>query len=128
MKTRNLLFVAMACMGLLSPVHAAVLKVETPNTQLVLDATEGQQLALLYYGDKSATLDDIYVVPCLIIYTHGDGLKFVAQSDTDGGCLAFDFRLLTFDYQVQRQVTIGMLHLQGRQVNHINVAKSGIRR
>jgi len=49
----------MACMGLLSPVHAAVLKLETTNTQLVLDATEGQQFALLYYGDKSATLDDI---------------------------------------------------------------------
>ena len=49
----------MACMGLLCPVHAAVLKVETPNTQLVLDATEGQQLAMLYYGDKSATLEDI---------------------------------------------------------------------
>ncbi len=39
--------------------HAEVLKVETPNTQLVLDATEGQELALLYYGDKSATLEDI---------------------------------------------------------------------
>ena len=49
----------MACMGLLSPVHAAVLKLETPNTQLVLDATEGQQLSMLYYGDKSATLEDI---------------------------------------------------------------------
>ena len=49
----------MACMGLLCPVHAAVLKVETPNTQLVLDATEGQQLAMLYFGDKSATLEDI---------------------------------------------------------------------
>ena len=59
MKTRNLLFVAMACMGLLSPVHAEVLKVETPNTQLVLDATEGQQLAMLYYGDKSATMEDV---------------------------------------------------------------------
>ena len=59
MKTRNLLFVAMACMGLLCPVHAAVLKVETPNTQLVLDATEGQQLAMLYYGDKSATMEDV---------------------------------------------------------------------
>jgi hypothetical protein len=59
MKTRNLLFVAMACMGLLSPMHAGVLKVETPNTQLVLDATEGQPLAMLYYGDKSATLEDI---------------------------------------------------------------------
>ena len=59
MKTRKLLLLAMACMGLLSPMHAAVLKVETPNTQLILDATEGQQLALLYYGDKSATLEDI---------------------------------------------------------------------
>ena len=59
MKTRNLVFVAMACMGLLCPVHAAVLKVETPNTQLVLDATEGQQLAMLYYGDKSATMEDV---------------------------------------------------------------------
>ena len=49
----------MACMGLLCPVHAAVLKVETPNTQLVLDATEGQQLAMLYYGDKSATMEDV---------------------------------------------------------------------
>ena len=49
----------MACMGLLSPVHAAVLKVETPNTQLILDAAEGQQLAMLYYGDKSATMEDI---------------------------------------------------------------------
>ncbi|MCR4665454.1 MAG: hypothetical protein K5660_08830, partial [Paludibacteraceae bacterium] len=39
--------------------HAAVLTVETPNTQLILDATEGQQLALLYYGDPSATLEDI---------------------------------------------------------------------
>ena len=59
MKTRKLLLLAMACMGLLSPMHAAVLKVETPNTQLIFDATEGQQLALLYYGDKSATLEDI---------------------------------------------------------------------
>ena len=59
MKTRKLLLLAMACMGLLSPMHAAVLKVETPNTQLILDATEGQQLALLYYGDKSATMEDV---------------------------------------------------------------------
>ena len=59
MKIHGLVLVSMACMGLLCPVHAAVLKVETPNTQLVLDATEGQQLALLYYGDKSATEEDI---------------------------------------------------------------------
>ncbi len=46
-------------MGLLSPVHAAFFTLETPNTRLILDVTEGQQLALLYYGDKSATIEDI---------------------------------------------------------------------
>ena len=39
--------------------NAEVLRLETPNTQLVLDATEGQELRVLYFGDKSATLADI---------------------------------------------------------------------
>ena len=59
MKIHDLVLVSLACMGLLCPVHAAVLKLETPNMQLVLDVTEGQQLAMLYFGDKSATLEDI---------------------------------------------------------------------
>ncbi len=46
-------------MGLICPVHATFVTLETPNTRLILDATEGQQLAMLYYGDKSATPDDI---------------------------------------------------------------------
>lgn len=81
MKTRNLLLLVMACMGLLSPMHAAVLKLETPNTQLVLDATEGQQLSMLYYGDKSATLEDIANSQQLM--ANGQSFAYPAFGDID---------------------------------------------
>ena len=71
----------MACMGLFSPVHAAFFTLETPNTRLILDATEGQQLALLYYGDKSATLDDIANSQQLI--ANGQSPAYPAFGDID---------------------------------------------
>jgi alpha-galactosidase len=40
-------------------VHAAFITLETPGTRLILDVTEGQLLRSLYYGDKSATVNDI---------------------------------------------------------------------
>ena len=58
MKARFLILVCLASMGTL-PVLAASYTLQTPNTQMVLDATEGQELRMLYYGDKSATLADI---------------------------------------------------------------------
>ena len=58
MKARFLILVCLASMGTL-PVLAASYTLQTPNTQMVLEATEGQELKMLYYGDKSATLADI---------------------------------------------------------------------
>ena len=59
MKTRQLFVFILACIGLFSPVHAAFVTLETPGTRLILDVTEGQLLRSLYYGDKSATVNDI---------------------------------------------------------------------
>ena len=41
------------------PIQAETFTLRTPGTQLVLEATQGQDLQLLYYGDKSATASDI---------------------------------------------------------------------
>jgi len=46
-------------MGMTVPVLAASYTLQTPKMQLVLDATEGQELQVLYFGDKSASLADI---------------------------------------------------------------------
>ena len=38
--------------------------IETPNTQMLLTATEGSDLQLSYYGDKSATLQELRDAGC----------------------------------------------------------------
>ena len=38
--------------------------IETPNTQMLLTATEGSDLKLSYYGDKSATLQELRDAGC----------------------------------------------------------------
>lgn len=59
MKPKHLILIVLASMGLNVPVLAASYTLQTPKMQLVLDATEGQELQVLYFGDKSATLADI---------------------------------------------------------------------
>ena len=56
---RFLVWLGIASMGLTVPVLAASYTLQTPNTQMVLEATEGQELKVLYFGDKSASLADI---------------------------------------------------------------------
>ena len=56
---RFLVWLGIASMGLTVPVLAASYTLQTPKMQLVLDATEGQELKMLYFGDKSASLADI---------------------------------------------------------------------
>ncbi|MBR0309414.1 MAG: alpha-galactosidase [Paludibacteraceae bacterium] len=56
---RLIVLLSLACMGLSSPMHATCVTLTTPHTQMVLDATEGNELKMLYYGDRSATAEDI---------------------------------------------------------------------
>ena len=46
--------------------------VETPNTQLLLTATEGSDLGKLYYGDKSATLQKLRQNEVWVTHLHGN--------------------------------------------------------
>ena len=56
MKRLFLSFLFVSCSLLLS---SEVITLQTPNTQLVLRAEQGQDLQVLYYGDKSATIADL---------------------------------------------------------------------
>ena len=53
------LFTMCACLCVGARLHAEVITLQTPNTRLILKYEIGQDLQLLYYGDKSATLRDI---------------------------------------------------------------------
>ena len=50
---------ACACLGVCAPLHAEIIRLQTPGTQLVLRADTGEQLQLLYYGDLSASETDL---------------------------------------------------------------------
>ena len=59
MKPKHLILIVLASMGMTVPVLAASYTLQTPKMQLVLDATEGQELQVLYFGDQSASPADI---------------------------------------------------------------------
>ncbi|MBQ7258892.1 MAG: alpha-galactosidase [Paludibacteraceae bacterium] len=122
MKTRLVAVLIIASMGLLRPVLAASYTLRTPNTQLILSAEQGQDLQLLYYGDKSATIEDLtnanananaalpafgtvdmVVLPALQVQ-HADGdlnLELVVQSveplplqgESEGACITLRDKL-----------------------------------
>ena len=73
MKTNFMIL--LASIGMTVPVLAASYTLETPNTQLVLQADEGEQLQQLYYGDKSAMPSDIANADadaCAVLPAFGD--------------------------------------------------------
>ena len=48
-----------ACLSVGARLHAEPIVLQTPNTQLVLQAEQGEPLQMLYYGDKSASEADL---------------------------------------------------------------------
>ena len=47
------------CIGACALLHAETIRLQTPGTQLVLQADQGEPLRLLYYGEKSALEADL---------------------------------------------------------------------
>ena len=54
--TKNLCLLAGA-LSLCSSIAAETVDISTPHTSLILDATEGQELKQLYYGDRLTAAD-----------------------------------------------------------------------
>ena len=59
MRKTTLLFSAMLLAALPAMGWQGTVKVETPSTQLLLQANEGSDLFMVYYGSKSATLQEL---------------------------------------------------------------------
>lgn len=59
MRIGQLFLAACACLLVCAPLRAENVRLQTPNTQLVLQASQGEPLRLLYYGDLSGSAEDI---------------------------------------------------------------------
>ena len=55
----NRILIMCACLCVGARLFAEIITLQTPNTQLVLRVEQGQDLQVLYYGDKSATIADL---------------------------------------------------------------------
>ena len=109
MKVRLFILIIIASMGLLCPVLAASYTLETSNTRLVLQANEGEDLKVLYYGDQSATIEDLNAAsvqgsPALPAFGTVDMVVLPAlQVQHADGDLNLEMRIQSTEYSVQTE-------------------------
>ena len=72
------LLIVCACLSVGARLHAEVITLQTPNTQLVLQAEQGEPLQLQYYGETAPALptfgdiDHIHLPALLVQHADGD--------------------------------------------------------
>ena len=95
----------LACCGI--GLFAETIYLETPNTRLLLRAEQGQDLQVLYYGDKSATVEDLNAAsvqgsPALPAFGTVDMVVLPAlQIQHADGDLNLEMRIQSTEYRVQ---------------------------
>ena len=89
-------------------------------TRVVALQRDGFLLGMLYIRP---CLDDVHLLVGFVVELHGDGQQLVLHGEGmhDGRTIVHG--LVVGDVQLQVLVTIGMLHLNGRQMNHVYRAK-----